>query len=266
MIVVDSVTDLSEVSSASVAVTGSHGGLFSGRAALSARLRGVVFSDAGVGLHEAGIAALEFLAEHGIAAAAVSIESARIGDGHDVAQCGIVSRCNEVAARLGVEPGMTCRESAERMARNTTPIHPAYPAAPEARTLLADREPKVWALDSASLAHLSDCGAVLLTGSHGGLPGGDPARALTCTPILAAFNDAGVGKDQAGLSRLRALDERQVPAITVGAATARIGSGDSTYRDGVISHVNDAARRLGAAAGASLREYVDRFVHERHYS
>ena len=61
----------------------------------------------------------------------------------------------------------------------------------------------------------------------------------------AFYNDAGVGVDDAGLARLAVLDEQGIPAATVDAATARIGDGRSTYRDGLLSCVNAAADALG---------------------
>jgi uncharacterized protein YunC (DUF1805 family) len=261
VVVVDSVTELVEADEA-VAVTGSHGGEFSGRAALAAHVRGVVFSDAGGGRDEAGVAGLKFLAGEGVAAAAVGAGSARIGDGRDVWRSGIVTARNTVAAALGVEPGMTCRAAARRMARNQVATRPATTGSAESRTLVADGRVRVWALDSASLAGPQHDGTVLVTGSHGGLPGGDPTRALNCTPALAAFNDAGVGKDNAGIGRLGPLDDRDVAAVTVSAASARIGDGVSTLDDGVISHVNATAARLGATVGTRLRDLVGRLLRE----
>lgn len=262
VVVVDSVTELTEASRAAVAVTGSHGGEFSGRAALAARVRGVVFSDAGGGRDQAGVSGLAFLAGQGVAAAAVGAGSARIGDGHDVLRNGIVSARNEIAAALGVELGMTCRAAALRMTRNHAAIGPATGRPAESRTLVTNGRVRVWALDSASLAGPRDDGTVLATGSHGGLPGGDPARALNCTPVLAAFNDAGVGKDNAGIGRLGPLDDREIAAVTVSAASARIGDGLSTVEDGVISYVNAAAARLGATEGGRLRDLVGRLLRE----
>lgn len=256
IVVVDSVTELAGSARGAVAVSGSHGGDFSGRAALAAGVRAVVFSDASGGRDRAGVSGLELLARQGVAAAAVGAGSARIGDGRDVWRSGIVTARNSVAAALGVENGMTCREAARRMTGNHETTGPAATPPGENRTLVADGPVRVWALDSASLAGPRDDGAVLVTGSHGGLPGGDPARALNCAAALAAFNDAGVGKHNAGIGRLKPLDERAVPAVTVSAASARIGDGMSTLEDGVISHVNKAAAGLGATAGTRLRDLV----------
>jgi hypothetical protein len=72
----------------------------------------------------------------------------------------------------------------------------------------------------------------------------------------AAFNDAGGGIDDAGFTRLPALDVRGVPAVTVSAVSARIGDGRSMFETGVVSRCNQAALHSGAAVGLSVREWV----------
>jgi hypothetical protein len=126
-------------------------------------------------------------------------------------------------------------------------------------TLLLERPggPQVWALDSASLVAAEHLGSVLLIGSHGGLPGGDSAAALRVDALAAVYNDAGIGRDEAGIGRLPALDARGIAGATVAAASARIGEGRSTYADGVISRVNQAAALLGGRPGMTAIEFVE---------
>lgn len=106
----DSVTESVDVGAGRVVVTGSHGGLSSGRYALQARPALVVFNDAGIGLDEAGVAALPLLQAQGIAACAVAHTSARIGDAHSTLATGVVTRVNEAARALGIVPGAALRE------------------------------------------------------------------------------------------------------------------------------------------------------------
>jgi hypothetical protein len=98
--------------------------------------------------------------------------------------------------------------------------------------------------------------SIVITGSHGGLLGGRPETALKYDVFGALYNDAGIGKDGAGTSRLPALDARGIAAATVSAASARIGDARSTYEDGVISRVNASAAALGLRDGISAREFV----------
>src|SRR5262245_62683545 len=92
------ITSLPADARGGVVVSGSHGGRYPGYLAAKAGLRAVVLSDAGVGLDGAGIAALAYLERFGIAAAAVSHLSARIGDAADMMRRGVISRANAPAA------------------------------------------------------------------------------------------------------------------------------------------------------------------------
>ncbi len=72
----------------------------------------------------------------------------------------------------------------------------------------------------------------------------------------AFYNDAGIGVDEAGVSRLPALDARGIAAATVSAASARIGDARSTYEDGILSRVNARAAALGLVPGMTARDAV----------
>ena len=64
-----------------------------------------------------GIAALELLAEAGIAAAAVSHQSARLGEGRSTYADGIIAHVNRVAEQAGVLVCMTTHDAALAMLR-----------------------------------------------------------------------------------------------------------------------------------------------------
>ena len=55
----------------------------------------------------------------------------------------------------------------------------------------------------------SHAGAIAVSGSHGGRSSGRIGAAVRLRAVF--FNDAGVGKDQAGLAGLAMLDEVGVP-------------------------------------------------------
>jgi len=97
---------------------------------------------------------------------------------------------------------------------------------------------------------------VVVTGSHGGLLGGRADTALKIAALAALFNDAGIGIDEAGVTRLPALDARGIAAGTVAAASARIGDARSTYEDGILTRVNRCAADFGIGPGMSAREFV----------
>jgi len=108
--VVDSITELGPADAGSVAVSGSHGGVSSARYAIAARPLLSVFNDAGVGLDEAGIAALGMMQAVGLAACTVGHHSARIGFAASTLEDGVVSHVNLLAAALGIRVGLRLRE------------------------------------------------------------------------------------------------------------------------------------------------------------
>lgn len=258
--VVDSITKLGPDAAGAVAIAASHGGVYAGYAAARVALRGVIFSDAGVGLDRAGIASLPYLDALGMPAASVDYRAARIGDGADLAQRGTISFCNEAARALGCKAGQPALECAKLMLGAQT-LSSGPPAYDEARTLLRAAsyagEPEVWGIDSNSIVRPQDAGMIVVTGSHGGLLGRKPETALRVDALAAVYNDAGVGIDDAGISRLPALARRNIAAATVDANSARIGEARSTWETGILSHVNDLARSHGARAGMSVPAFVD---------
>jgi hypothetical protein len=122
---------------------------------------------------------------------------------------------------------------------------------------------RVFALDSNALVQPDDAGHIMLTGSHGGLLGGRAATAVKYDVFAAIYNDAGFGIDDAGISRLPALDARGIAGACVSAFSARIGDGLSTYRDGFVSALNAHAAACGGEIGMAATALVSRLVAAR---
>jgi hypothetical protein len=252
----DSVTKLTPDYAGSVLVGGSHGGVYCAYLAAAARVRGLILSDAGVGKDQAGIGSLAYMEKLGTPAATVSHVSARIGDVADMMSRGRISHVNEVAAALGCAAGQTCREAAERM-REGSPPAGEPPAYAESRFLLSDGAVKVWGIDSNSLTRPEDAGQIVVTGSHGALLAGKPETAIRVDALAAVYNDAGIGIDEVGISRLPALDQRGIAGATVGAASARIGDARSAWETGLLSAVNRTAEARGARLGMTVPEFAE---------
>ncbi len=255
IVVADSITRVGPEGAGAVLVNASHGGVYAAYLAAKLQAAAAIFNDAGVGRDRAGIAGLDYLQEFGIAAATVGHDTARIGDGADMMANGVITHANRLASSLGVQPGQSCRDAAAAL-QHAQQMHRAPPEALEAAFLLISEAPQVWALDSASLVLPEHKTSIVVTGSHGGLLGHRPETALKYDVFGALYNDAGIGKDEAGTSRLPALDTRGIAAGTVSAASARIGDARSTYEDGVISRVNASATAFGLRAGISARAWV----------
>lgn len=255
-----SITRLPSDAAGRVVVAGSHGGAYPARLAIAARLRAVILHDAGIGLDRAGIASLALCDAAGMAAATVAAATARIGDADDMLARGVISLANRHAMECGVLPGESAARAARILAGAALPPVPSADpeGSPENRTVrpLAGTARRLVLVDSASLVRAEDAGQIIVTGSHGGMFGADPALALAADGFAAFYNDAGGGADDWGMSRLPVLDGRGIAAATVAAASARIGEAHSTWQDGVLSAVNTRAHMLGLGVGQPCREAV----------
>jgi len=103
---VDSVALMTAQDEGQVMATGSHAALAAGEYVARIRPKLSIGNDASMGIENAGIASLEVLAGAGIAAAAVSSMTARIGDGRSTLLEGVISALNRQAASLGGKVGM----------------------------------------------------------------------------------------------------------------------------------------------------------------
>lgn len=110
---------------------------------------------------------------------------------------------------------------------------------------------RVVAMDSISLVAAEDAGAIVVSGSHGGTSSGEIALEVALRAVF--FNDAGIGRDNAGIAALDMLQQRGIAAGTVAHTSARIGDARDCWENGVISCVNPRARELGCAPGTQLR-------------
>jgi len=117
---------------------------------------------------------------------------------------------------------------------------------------------RVIVMDSISQLTPDDAGAFVVSASHGGVSSGEIALAFPLAAVF--FNDAGVGKDDAGIAALAMLQENNVAAGTVSHTSARIGDAADAWSNGVISHVNFAARRLGLKPGSRLRAMLTEII------
>jgi len=252
-LVLDSVTHLPSRAAGAVACCASHGGVYAAWYAARRGAAAMILHDAGIGREAAGIGGLAWLQARGVPGACVGHETARIGEGADMMARGTLSAVNAAAVSCGLGIGMSCAEALRLLQASRLPAAEPPADLDEARHEVA---PGVVALDSNGLVMPGDVGRIVVTGSHGGLLGGRAETAVKAAVRGALYNDAGIGIDRAGLSRLPALDARGIAAATVSCFSARIGEGLSTWHDGWISAVNVTAAAQGGRIGQSAREFV----------
>ena len=245
-----------------IVVSGSYGGRYNAFNAAKWGVRGVIMNDAGIGKDNAGIRGLEYLDQINLAAAAADARTCHIGDGGHMLAHGVISHVNRAAADLGCGPGQSVRECAElmRLAKVPTTVPPSITEG--ARFVVRDipGEPRVICADSVGMLQSDDAGQIAITASHGALSGGRPDNAVPRGVYAVFFSDAGGGMDGAGIARLADLDQQGIAAGTTSADSAPIGDSRALYRDGVLSHVNGVAAKLGGRVGMRLDAFVDLLI------
>jgi 3-oxoacyl-[acyl-carrier protein] reductase len=97
---------------------------------------------------------------------------------------------------------------------------------------------------------------VIVSSSHGGRYAG--FLALKARPAGFILNDAGVGKDEAGIACLSLAERHGVAAATVSHMSCRIGHVTEMWRDGVISRVNRLASEAGVRPGMPCSAAAER--------
>jgi len=117
---------------------------------------------------------------------------------------------------------------------------------------------KIVVADSVTAVNDENKGDVLVCGSHCGANVGQIAVAGSISAMIG--NDAGMGRNDAGISGFDICDTHGIPVAAVASMSAMIGSGMSTYEEGTISAVNVKAAKLGVSKGMSAKQAADRFL------
>lgn len=257
LLVTDSCTYCDErVQTTDVVIAGSFAGEVAAAMALRRGARAFLGNAAGLGRHGAGVSGLALAQGLGVPAAALSEQSARLGDGLDSYAHGVIARVNALARVLGVREGMPCAEAAMRLLQAPPGVLGRGAAAVDTRGAIVYEglEGTVTALVSVSFATSAHTGHVLCAGSHTAAVTGRYVAAYAFPVAGIIGNDAGVGKDQSGIAGLALLQASGIPAASVAALSACIGSGQSTYADGTISSCNALAQECGVRSGQSAHD------------
>lgn len=236
-----------------VVVNASYSGVLCARMVMSAKPRAVIGLDCAIGKDGAGIAGLWYYEALNVPAAAVDVMTAEMGNGSDLYDNGIVSCVNDAAQALGIAPGMTTREAADYL-------------------LTGEKRPKVFEPTRRRVIHTDAATgrSIVCTDSIAYALPQDKERNVLCTaghtgrsvvgyfrdfrPWAFICSDGGIGKNNSGLSALEAVEPDGIAGASVSAQTARMGDGQSTYFDGVISAANRHARDKGVLVGQGARQ------------
>jgi uncharacterized protein YunC (DUF1805 family) len=197
----------------------------------------------------AGVSGLSSLEAMGIPGAAASAESCRIADGLDIYENGTISHLNSSARKLGISKGMSVKEATQLMlAQRREPILEI----PLVEEVFSSEHGRIMTMGSVNFATEDHAGDVVCGGSHQSRISAELSARYNLRGCIC--NDAGVGKDEAGISGISVLEAKGIPGAAVSTVTAKIGDGNSTYYDGVITALNDSARKLGVVEGMPTTE------------
>ncbi len=264
VLLMDSIAYVEESDAGQIVIAGSHGGRSSGRFAIEHALAACFLNDAGIGKDDAGIAALAMFDELGRAGATYDSKTARIGDARDAWQHGVISHVNRQASQLGLVAGERVADAVQRVFGSAPgkPASPGMPALPE-MPQASGRKIRIGLplghtvilMDSTGYADAADAGHIVVAGSHGGLAGKYGGEVLLAGIFL---NDAGGGKDRAGVASFAAFDRIGVPAAAYSHLSARIGDAQDAWDHGILSVVNQTAAALGFVVGEPLKPAIHR--------
>jgi hypothetical protein len=109
-------------------------------------------------------------------------------------------------------------------------------------------------LDSITAINEDCADGVIVSGSHGGLSSTGFVLRAPVRPRAVFLNDAGVGKENAGIVALELLEEIGVPCGCYSHESARIGEARDGYENGVITHLNAKAQAAGLSVGMRVRD------------
>ncbi|MGC0366284.1 hypothetical protein ABH922_004268 [Rhodococcus sp. 27YEA15] len=113
-------------------------------------------------------------------------------------------------------------------------------------------------MDSMSQIELGDRDRIVVAASNGGQESGRMAIATGCA--LAVMNDAGVGKDDAGIIGIVHMGEAGLAGVAVSHDSAEISNGMDMWHHGIISYVNGPAAAAGIRVGDDVHSSVVGFA------
>jgi hypothetical protein len=125
----------------------------------------------------------------------------------------------------------------------------------EMDTVFTDGSRKTVLMDRISYVSPENRGDIIISGSHGGTS--SAGYAIDARVAAAFFNDAGGGKNSAGIRGLEELEKHNIIAVAVSHESAEIANAADTYACGIISHVNGPAGKAEIRQGMRVAEAVD---------
>lgn len=223
--------------------------------------RGFLGVDAGIGRNEAGIGALPLADQFGVPAAAVSVYSCDMCDGASVWADGVISRANQTALALGVQPGQGTAQAGAAMLRaprgQPREVHATLP---DQDFLL---KPHVFGCWSMSLVHGARVADVFCVGTPVDTTMTVYVHRHGIRPAGIIGSDGGFGRHGMAVAGLSILERMGIACAAVSHLSADLGDPRSIYQDGQVTLVNAPASQAGIVVGMACTEAAERLLAAR---
>ena len=276
VLLLDSLGDLNADNASPILVCASHcgdNGTFARKLKIC-RVKAVFLNNAGIGKNQAGISGLPHYAAEGILACAVNHNSAEIGIARDTWESGIISHTNTLAGEAEIQPGESVQEAVARIIKiidKTSLIQKNTNS--ESTNKKEENSNKVdlkkqtqtqmdgvsiTVTDSITFLNESNAGDIVVCGSHGGVSAGHYAQKHHLKAVF--FNDAGIGKNNAGIKSLESLSEAGILACTVDCMSAEIFNGQDILDNGIITVCNQLAKTRNIKEKMTVKEAIKYIV------
>ena len=276
VLLLDSLGDLNADNASPILVCASHcgdNGTFARKLKIC-RVKAVFLNNAGIGKNQAGISGLPHYAAEGILACAVNHYSAEIGIARDTWESGIISHTNTLAGEAEIQPGESVQEAVARIIKiidKTSLIQKNTNS--ESTNKKEENSNKVdlkkqtqtqmdgvsiTVTDSITFLNESNAGDIVVCGSHGGVSAGHYAQKHHLKAVF--FNDAGIGKNNAGIKSLESLSEAGILACTVDCMSAEIFNGQDILDNGIITVCNQLAKTRNIKEKMTVKEAIKYIV------
>lgn len=275
VVLLDSLGDLKPDNTSPILVCGSHCG---GNRDLAKHVKNcdvnaVFLNNAGVGKNQAGIRGLTHYEAEDILACAVDNYSAEIGIAQDTWESGIVSHTSSQAEAVGINIGDSVKEAVAKIINSNNPPLTAEKynklesfIQEEVKTGSAKVDLKkqvqtqidgvdITVTDSITFLNENNSGDIVVCGSHGGLSAGHYAQKHRVKAVF--FNDAGIGKNNAGVKSLESLSEAGILACTVDCMSAEIFNGQDVLANGIISVCNQLAKDRNIKEKMMIKDAIE---------
>lgn len=274
IVLLDSLGDLQANNTSPILVCGSHCG---GNRELAAHVKkchvqAVFLNCAGIGKNKAGIRGLIHYEAEGVLACAVDHYSAEIGISNETWENGCISHTNTQAEAMGIEIGDSVKEAVAKIVDRIKPpssTQKSKQVESPGKNAVQDNSSKadlkkqrqtqvdgvdITVTDSITFLNKNNAGDIVVCGSHGGLSAGHYAQKHKVKAVF--FNDAGIGKNNAGVKSLEFLSDAGILACTVDCMSAEIFNGQDVLANGIVSVCNQLATTQKIKEKMTVREAI----------